>query len=174
MELEDYLDGVDDTAIAADHGRPAPIPAGEYMLELTEKDFKDTKDGTGTMLNCKFRVVEGEFEGRLIFTNFNIKNRSEQAQRIGIGQLKGFCIAAGVPWDVVKADTSSLLHQPFLATVGFSKTTDAYPDPRNEIKAFKAPAGVAPAGKAPAAAPKPSQASSAPGKNLPWKKSQAA
>ena len=29
MELEDYLDGIDDAGIAADHGRPPPIPAGD-------------------------------------------------------------------------------------------------------------------------------------------------
>lgn len=171
MELEDYLDGVDDTGIEADHGRPAPIPAGDYVIELVEREFKPTKDGTGAMMVCQFKVSEGGFEGRRVFANFNIKNRSEQAQRIGLGQVKGFCAAAGVSWEEAKADTSVLIGRPCLATVGLSKTTEQYPDPRNEIKAFKAPSAEPPAGKAAPSAPqKITNTPSTGGKSLPWKK----
>lgn len=171
MELEDYLADIDDTGIEADHGRPAPIPAGDYILELVDREFKPTKDGTGAMMSCQFKVSEGGFEGRRVFANFNIKNKSEQAQRIGLGQVKGFCAAAGVSWEDARADSSILIGRPCLATVGLSKTTDQYPDPRNEIKAFKMATGEVPAGK-PAPAPRPmaSAPASAGGKALPWKK----
>ncbi len=168
MELEDYLDGVDDTGIEADHGRPAPIPAGDYIIELVEREFKPTKDGTGAMMSCQFKVCEGGFEGRRVFANFNIKNKSEMAQRIGLGQVKGFCAATGVSWEEAKADTSVLIGRPCLATVGMSKTTEQYPDPRNEIKAFKMNGGEVPASKA-APAARPTAPAAAGNKTLPWK-----
>ena len=58
----------------------------------------------------------------LLDANFNIKNKSEQAQRIGLGQVKGFCAAAGVSWEEAKADTSVLIGRPFMARAPFIDT----------------------------------------------------
>lgn len=174
MDLNEFLNDVDTDSIEANSGRSDPIPAGDYLLQMVEQELRQTKAGTGMMLSCQFKVVEGEYENRVVFHSFNIRNPNAQAQIIGIGQLKALCLATGVPFEQVRSDTSVLAYVPFTAKVGLSKTSEAYPDPRNEIKAFKpqgAPAPrVAPTPKMAAPTSRPASA----GGGLPWKAKAAA
>jgi len=64
-----------------------PIPAGEYPAIITESDLKPTKDGTGTILALKYEIVDGEYKGRGIYENLNIKNKNPQAQQIAVNAL---------------------------------------------------------------------------------------
>jgi hypothetical protein len=173
--MEFWDDSVDVDSVEADTGRGGVIPAGDYMIQLVEQETKATKAGTGIMLNCQYKVVEGEFENRMVFGSFNIRNPNAQAQTIGIAQFKALCLATGVPFDVAKSDTSALLYTPFKATIGFGKTTTEYPDPKNEIKKFHPAGGAAPAATAAKAAPaaaaaKPAAAAPAKAGGLPWQK----
>jgi hypothetical protein len=79
------------------------IPAGSYFVTLTEATIKETKNGKGEYINAKFRINEGDHEGRNLFMMFNIKNENEQAVKIGLQQLKGFMQAAGFSTFVVKS-----------------------------------------------------------------------
>jgi hypothetical protein len=81
------------------------VPAGEYLVTLTEAQVKETKSGTGEYISAKLRINAGEHEGRFIFTTFNIKNDNAQAVQIGLQQLKGFMKAAGFTDFVVKSVT---------------------------------------------------------------------
>ncbi len=164
--LAEYWDDVDTASVEVSSGRPDPIPAGDYLIQMVSQEIKPTKDGTGITLQCQYKVVEGEYENRVIFGNFNIRNRSAQAQTIGIGQFKGLCQVCGIEFEDAKHDASILLHVPFLAKIGFGKTTDQYPDPKNEIKAFKLAASSPPAGKSQPTKP----STSATGvRSMPWK-----
>jgi hypothetical protein len=175
MDLNEFLNDVDTDSIEANSGRSDPIPAGDYTLQVVEQELRQTKAGTGMMLSCQFKVVDGEYENRVVFHSFNIRNPNAQAQIIGIGQLKALCLATGVPFEQVRSDTSVLAYVPFTAKVGLSKTSEAYPDPRNEIKAFKAqgspaPRAATPAPKAATPAARPASTSG----GLPWKNKPAA
>lgn len=71
------------------------IPPGTYVVRCDQAVVKDTKDGTGEYINCKFGITQGEYMGRSIFMMFNIKNRNEKAVEIGLQQLKAFLKSSG-------------------------------------------------------------------------------
>jgi hypothetical protein len=178
-DLSNFFDDFDDRTVAASTGVPEPVPPGEYMLQVDQCELVPTKDGTGMMLKCILVVVAGEFEGRKLFPQFNVRNKSAQAQTIGIGELKALALACGVDWEIARTDTDALLYKPFRANIGFEKeqinqvTGLPYP-PRNRVLKY-IPAGnaapAAPAAKPVASAPAASARPAAPQGGLPWKKS---
>ena len=128
-------------------GSYEPIPPGDYVLSATEAVEKTTKSG-GEMIAVTFEVVKGEFEGRKIWNNFNTRNASEVAQRIGRQQLVFWATACGKP-DC--DDTDKLIDKPFKASVGIDKGTGGYAD-SNVVKSFLFEADEKPAAAKPAAA----------------------
>lgn len=178
VDLSNFFDDVDDRAVAASTGVPEPVPPGEYLMQVDANELVPTKDGTGMMLKATLVIVSGEFEGRKIFPQYNVRNKSAQAQTIGIGELKALAAACGVDWEVARTDTDSLLYKPFRANVGFEKeqinpaTGQPYPL-KNRVTKYipagqAAPAAAAP--KATAQAPAASARPAAPQGGLPWKK----
>lgn len=176
-DLSQFLDDVDDRAIAPSTGVPEPVPPGEYLLHVERTELVTTKDGTGILLKVTLAVASGPFEGRKLFPQFNVRNRSAQAQAIGIAEFKALCLACGVDYEVARRDTDALLFKPFRAMVGFAKeqvnpaTGQPYP-PRNEVKRY-IPAGSAappPAPAAPAAVAAPAAPPAAARGDLPWKR----
>jgi hypothetical protein len=176
-DLSMYLDeSFDDRAVAASTGVPEPVPPGDYMLQVEQTELVPTKDQTGMMLKATLSIVSGEFEGRKIFPQFNVRNKSAQAQTIGIGELKALALACGVDWEVARTDTDSLMWKPFRASVGYEKqqinpaTGQPYPA-RNRVTKYHAAGNAAPAAPA-AVKPAPTAARpAAPQAGLPWKKS---
>lgn len=175
-DLSNFFDDFDDRTVAASTGVPEPVPPGEYMLQVDQCELVPTKDGTGMMLKCILVVVAGEFEGRKLFPQFNVRNKSAQAQTIGIGELKALSLACGVDWEIARADTDSLLFKPFRANIGFEKaqinpaTNLPYPLKNRVMKYIPAgqAAPAAPVQKAATATPAARPA--APQAGLPWKK----
>ena len=177
-----FDDGFDDRSVAASTGVPDPVPAGDYTLHMESAEVIPTKDGTGVMLKATVSVVSGPYEGRKIFPQFNIRNKSAQAQAIGIGEFKALCLAAGVEYEQARGETDALLYRPFLAKVGMEKqntnpqTGELYP-PRNRIMKYHPAGGAAPAPQAkqqqPAAAhaaAAPARQQAAPSQGRPWDK----
>ena len=82
--------------VEATGGDFEPVPKGMYKVIVEDAEIKDTKAGTGQYISVKFNVMEGEFEGRKIFVMYNIKNPSEVAVKVGLGQLKALLMAANV------------------------------------------------------------------------------
>jgi hypothetical protein len=71
------------------------MPAGVYALQVDKAEVKPTKDGTGEFVELTLKVAEGDYSKRMLRHRFNTKNKSEQAQSIGLSQLKTFLLAAG-------------------------------------------------------------------------------
>ena len=139
-------------------GSYEPLPPGDYVLSATEAVEKTTKSG-GEMIAVTFEVVKGEFEGRKIWNNFNTRNASEVAQRIGRQQLVAWATACGKP-DC--DDTDKLIDKQFRATVSIEKGTGGYKD-SNRVRAFLFNAEqAAPAAAKPAARPVAKAAPAAP------------
>lgn len=181
-DLSQYLgEEFDDRAVSPSTGVPDPVPPGEYMLQVDQAELGPTKDNTGMMLKAVLVIVAGEFEGRKVFPQFNVRNKSAQAQTIGIGELKALAIACGVDWEVARTDTDTLLYKPFRANIGFEKEqinpTTGQPYPlRNRVLKYipagqAAPAAPAPKAAAPAAAASATRPAAAPQAGLPWKRS---
>lgn len=109
-----------------------PIPAGEYTLKAVEAEEKQTAKGDGSYIKVKFEVTKGDYEGRLIWGNFNINNPSEKAQRIGRQQIVAWATACGKP---DADDTDKLIEKPFRASVVVDKASNGY-GPSNSIGSF--------------------------------------
>lgn len=85
-----------------------PLEDGKYICSVTDVEVKDTKDGSGQYIAATLTVAEGDNKGRKIFTNFNIKNKSEKAVEIGLGQLKSLLEQAKYKGDMEKFTPSNL------------------------------------------------------------------
>jgi len=145
-------------------GNYDPIPDGEYTLVALDAEEKSTAAG-GEMIKVKFEVVGGEHNGRFIWQNFNVVNKSEMAQKIGRQQLVAWATACG------KADcddTDKLIGKKFQAEVGIEKGTGGYKD-SNRVRAFLFAAEEKPA-RAAAKATAPAKAAAPAGekKANPW------
>lgn len=69
-----------------------PIDPGTYTVVVDNAEVKETKAGTGSYINVKFKIADSN---RFLFHSFNIKNPNEKAVEIGLQQLKGFMKCAG-------------------------------------------------------------------------------
>lgn len=107
-----------------------PLPAGNYVAEITHSEIKPTRAGTGTILSLGFKVIDGDFAGRLVFSNINLSNPNEIAQQIGRKQLAQIAAACGIA--NIK-DTEQLHGVPMTIKVGFQKDDKE----RNEIKEYR-------------------------------------
>lgn len=138
----------------------APIPAGDYVVTIKNAELKPTKDGSGQYIKLKLDVVAPSSVGRVIFSNINIRNKSEQAENIGRQQLGAIMRALGI---------SSISHPDQLigATVGVKvairEAQNGY-EAQNEVKAYKAVSGSAPPAQSVPSAPVQAGATAAP----PW------
>lgn len=151
-DLNDFWGDESFDDIGPSTGTPDPVPPGDYTLKMDSSEPRQTKDQTGMMLACVFSILDPEYEGRKVFTNFNIRNKSDVAQRIGIADFKALCMACGIEFADARADTAVLLDVPFMAKIGMSKARDGY-EPRNEIKKYYPAGGAAAPAPAPVNAP---------------------
>ena len=120
-DLGGYFD-YSEFAEPLDYKNLPPIPADWYVLAMVDSKFDDTKKKDGSILNCTFDILEGEFKGRKIFCGYNWLNKSAEAQRIGREQFMAVARALGV-----KLSRSEEAHgRPLRAYVGIEpeKTVD--------------------------------------------------
>ena len=122
------------TPETADANPFAPIPADWYIAEITKSELKTTNDKAGKYIALTFKVTEGEHEGRLLYTNLNIVNKSEIAVKIAQADLKNIC--DGVGFDGELEDTEDLHNIPMAVKVTVKPETSLWPA-KNELKAFK-------------------------------------
>jgi len=125
----------------------APIPAGMYNVRITDADIKDTRRGDGQFIKIRMDVTGPSHEGRVVFTNINIKNPSQKAEEIGRQQLGSIMRAIGV---TSLQDTDQLIGGALQVKVAIRKSEE-YGD-QNEVKSFKAMEGGAQTGPGAAAA----------------------
>lgn len=98
FDIEDDVFAADDDFIA--------LPAGDYTVCVTEAELKDTKSGTGQYIKMKLYVTEGEKSGRVLFSNLNIRNQNEIAEKIGKQQMGHVMRAIGLK---TLSDTDQLI-----------------------------------------------------------------
>ena len=117
-----------------------PIPAGMYQALIDESEVVSTKSGSGQMLKLTWKVLEGEFKGRLVFDRLNIQNQNPKAEEIGQRQLSTLCHAVGV----LQLKTSEQLHGiPCTIKVIVRKDESGQYADQNEVKDYRSIDGVA-------------------------------
>lgn len=131
-----------------------PIPAGEYVAQITDSDMKPTKRGDGHYAELAYEITAGEFKGRKVWVRLNLDNPNQQAVDIAQKQLSAICHATGV---MQINDTNQLHYKPHVIRVEYVKA-DGIKSQKdsNEVKAWKKLDGAAQA-----AAPAPAPAASA-------------
>jgi hypothetical protein len=108
-----------------------PVPAGQYLCQVISSEIKPTKSGTGTILKLTSQILDGPYNGRLIFDNLNVSNPNPDAERISQRSLADLILAVGM---TVLADTEELHFKPFIGKVGIRQDkSGAYP-PQNTIR----------------------------------------
>ena len=155
-------------------GNFEPLPEGNYNATITQAELKDTNDKTGQYIKMRLDITGPSHQGRVIFSNLNIKNASAKAEEIGRQQLGDIMRAVGL---AKVTDTDQLIggNVNIKLTIRAARTdekTGKTYEASNEVKGYRAiNGGAAPAAfkaAAPAASP---AAASAPAKaSPPWVK----
>jgi len=157
-----YLDqAIDINELPEDTGGDfSPLPEGEYSVTIKDAEIKATNDGTGQYIKLRLDVTGPTHSGRVVFTNLNIRNKSQAAESIGRGQLRSVMLAVGLQ---TLQDTDQLVGGSMLVKLAVRPArTDAATgktyEASNEVKAFKSAGGAAPAARPAFAAPAPAAA----------------
>jgi uncharacterized protein DUF669 len=108
------------------------IPAGDYLAAITRSEMKATKAGTGAYLELTFQILEGEHQGRLVWSKLNLDNPNAQAVQIARAELSAICRAVGV---MTPQDSSELHDLPLVIKVRCRKREDNG-ELTNEIKGY--------------------------------------
>lgn len=120
-----------------------PLPAGWYTAMIAGADLQATKDGSGQYIKIKYSITGPSHQGRVVFGNLNIKNRSAKAEEIGRAQLGELMRAIGL---ARVQDTDQLIGgnlsikldiRPARTDASSGKTYDA----QNEVKGYKVVGG---------------------------------
>lgn len=111
------------------------IPAGWYKAAMDESEMKPTRDATGSYLACRFNLLEGQYAGRKVFTNLNLRNANAKTVEIAFAQLSAIAHAVGV-MDV--QDSSQLHGRPLMIKLKVRKDDSGEYEDRNEISSYKA------------------------------------
>jgi hypothetical protein len=126
-----------------------PIPAGKYLAVISEDEMKPTRNNNGQYLQLTIEIIEGDYQGRKIWTRLNLENPNMQAVEIARKELSAICRAVNV---LQLTDTTQLLNIPFVLKVGLKKNKDT-DEMENVIKGYEAKANYAPVSAPAVAAP---------------------
>ena len=119
---------------APDAGRMGPVAAGWYAVMTKKLEHGVTGGGDGEKINAQFEISEGPHKGQSIFHNFNMKNQSETAEKIGRGQFSALCHATN---QLMIQDLGQLYGINFKVKVKITTDSTGQYEPKNEITAFK-------------------------------------
>lgn len=108
------------------------LPKGKYLLICDEAELKDSANGQ--YIKVKFKVLEGEYEGRIIFQNYTVVHSNEQAAKIGRGQLKNFLECAGAKSYALRSPVD-LIGLRAMASIKIEEGKDGYSD-QNKVSSF--------------------------------------
>lgn len=109
-----------------------PLEKGKYSAEVEFSEVVSTKAGDGLMLKVRHLITEPGFEGKKVFTNFNIQNPSQKAQQIGLGQLSALAKACGL--SSIPEESESLHGIPHVIKVDVEESPGYAP--KNVVKGF--------------------------------------
>lgn len=112
-----------------------PLPVGEYLVEITGTELKDTKAGDSQYVNFEFTILKGDFKGRKVWKILNLFNKNVVAVEMAEKELATIHRALGL--DEIVGDSKKLHNKPLIVKLGIE--VDDY-GKKNKIKLYK-PAG---------------------------------
>jgi hypothetical protein len=90
------------------------LPEGQYLVEITQSLYKQTKAGDGNYLEFEYTVLDGELKGSLYWDRLCLEHPSPKATKRANAALSAICHAIGV---MTFHDTIELHHLPFVITI---------------------------------------------------------
>lgn len=138
-----------------------PLPEGWYTATIGSAELRTTKNGSGQYIAVKYTITGPSHQGRVVFSNLNIRNPSSVAERIGREQLGQLMRAIGL---AKVQDTDELIGGQVAIKLKIRKQ-EGY-EPSNDVTGFKAIEGSTPPAPVSAGAEPKDRGSSAP----PWQK----
>ena len=127
-----------DASTVAPQASTGPLPAGTYLAHITESDVQPLKSGNGEGLKLTFEIIDGQFKGRRVWENLNIRHSNEDTQRIAQSQLSALCHAVNV---IKLLDTAALHFKPVRINVTVREAQGIY-KANNNIKGYEAASAV--------------------------------
>ncbi|TVQ34037.1 MAG: DUF669 domain-containing protein [Phycisphaeraceae bacterium] len=113
-----------------------PLPAGKYLVMITDSEEKDTANGKGKFLKLEMTILDGEHKGRKVWDQIMLQHPSVQAMDIARSTLSAVCHAVGV---LRPAQSQELHNLPLVVSVSLKKRSDTG-ELGNEVKGY-APRG---------------------------------
>jgi hypothetical protein len=138
MAFLEHAINLEDLPESTGDGEFKPLPAGWYNSTINKAELKATKDGTGQYIAIRYDITGPTHQGRVVFGNVNIRNKSEKAEEIGRAQLGDIMRALGLKQ---VTDTDQLIGGALQIKLDI-KTDEQY-GTRNEVKGYKAAEGSA-------------------------------
>lgn len=117
-----------------------PLPEGWYEATIAGAEVKATKSGTGKYIAVRFDITGPTHQGRVVFTNINIRNENPGAEKFGKEQFAAIMLAGGLE---KVTDSDQLIGARMKINLGI-ETSKEYGD-KNKIKSYKALDGAMPA-----------------------------
>jgi hypothetical protein len=90
------------------------LPEGQYLVEISQSQYKQTKAGDGNYLEFEYTVLDGEQKGSLHWDRLCLEHPSPKATKRAHAALSAICHATGI---MHFQDTVELHHLPFQITV---------------------------------------------------------
>jgi len=140
-ELADLYDNYDPN-MSTERPNLEPLPLGDYLVQITEAK-RVNKDNGDVLVKLTFQVMDGQFEGRFIWENLNLRHSNPQAQEIAqrsYTELWRDAMQLTSPPQVLQ----DLEWKPVIAKIGVEKRKDTG-EMQNRIKQFKPYGQTAPA-----------------------------
>jgi hypothetical protein len=110
----------------------APLPEGWYNAVINSALIKNTKDNSGQYIAVRYDITGPTHQGRVVFGNINIKNKSSQAEEIARQALGSIMRAIGLP----RVDDTDQLVGGNLQIKLSIRAQDGY-GPTNEVRGYK-------------------------------------
>lgn len=122
-------------------GGGSPVPPGDYLAVIVATEEKENSKGTGSYLNITFEIVEGECQGRKVYTLLNLNNTSKVAVEIAQKELSAICHAVNV---LRPRDSNELHNIPLVLSVILQDRNDKPGEKTNKIVGYAPRGGAAP------------------------------
>ncbi|HAD28592.1 MAG TPA: hypothetical protein DCF96_08000 [Rhodobacteraceae bacterium] len=114
-------------------GNFEPLPADWYRCVITNAEQKPNSKKTGAYLELRIEVIDGQYQGRLVFDRLNLINPNSVAVDIARRSLAS--IAHAISVDV--KDSVELLDKPLMVKLAVRPAENGY-DASNEVKGYDA------------------------------------
>jgi hypothetical protein len=164
MAFLEHTINLEDLPVSSNTGDFQPLPQGWYSATINKAELKNTKDGTGQYIAIRYDITGPTHQGRVVFGNVNIRNKSEKAEAIGLAQLGDIMRSLGLK---NVSDTDQLIGGSL--QIKLDVKTDEQYGTRNEVKGYKASSDSIQASDVPTFQPSP-QAKKVAGDAPPWMK----